>query len=70
MTRAQRAFEAWATAQWGHMASVPHNAWLGFEAAFNQQQAKIDRLMLEFCPQEMSDEQHAEWEASQRRAKQ
>ncbi len=31
-------------------------------------QAEIDRLMLEFCPGEMSAEQMATWEASQRRA--
>jgi hypothetical protein len=27
----------------------------------NAKQARIDALMLEFCPDEMSDEQKAEW---------
>lgn len=31
-------------------------------------QAEIDRLMLEFCPDEMTEEQKAEWAARQRPA--
>lgn len=38
------------------------------DAALAAKQAKIDSLMLEFCPNEMTDEQMATWEASQRRA--
>jgi len=29
-------------------------------------QAKIDRLMLEYCPEEMTPEQTAEWDKSSR----
>src|SRR5688500_547471 len=34
--------------------------------AIEAKQAKIDALMLEFCPGEMSAEQRAEWEKHQR----
>lgn len=37
-------------------------------ACMASKQAEIDRLMLEFCPAEMSKEQMANWEAHQRRA--
>lgn len=37
-------------------------------SALNSKQAKIDALMLEFCPGEMSAEQRAEWAANQRAA--
>ena len=30
-------------------------------AAWNFQQAKIDQLMLEYCPKEMTEDQVAEW---------
>lgn len=33
----------------------------------NAKQAEIDRLMLEFCPGEMTEAQMKTWEASQRR---
>lgn len=36
------------------------------ELLVNSMQAEIDRLMLEFCPDEMTPEQLATWEASQR----
>lgn len=36
-----------------------------FKAAFNSQQAIIDRLMLEYCPKEMTQLQMSEWENSQ-----
>lgn len=34
-----------------------------------RKQAEIDRLMLEYCPDEMTAEQLAEWSAHQRPAK-
>lgn len=37
-------------------------------AAAAAQQAEIDRLMLEFCPEEMAPEQLANWAAHQRPA--
>lgn len=36
------------------------------KAAWDHQQATIDRLMLEFCPDEMTGEQVQAWEASQK----
>ena len=38
------------------------------EAALNAKQAEIDRLMLEYCPDEMTIEQVKEWERHQRPA--
>ncbi len=38
------------------------------QAEINAKQAEIDRLMLEFCPDEMTEEQKAEWAARQRPA--
>lgn len=35
------------------------------EAAWNCQQATIDRLMLEFCPEEMTEKQFNEWKIHQ-----
>ncbi|MES2730012.1 MAG: hypothetical protein V4621_07980 [Pseudomonadota bacterium] len=37
------------------------------QRAVQAKQAEIDRLMLEFCPGEMTAEQMAEWERHQRR---
>lgn len=37
-----------------------------FEAAWDHQQAEIDRLMMEFCPDEMTAAQVASWEEHQR----
>lgn len=31
------------------------------KAAWDSQQAKIDRLMLEYCPDEMTEQQKKEW---------
>lgn len=42
--------------------------WEGYQAAHKAQQAAIDRLMLEFCPDEMTAEQVATWGASQKRS--
>lgn len=41
----------------------------GERAGEARQQAKIDALMLEFCPDEMTPEQLTRWEAHQRAAK-
>lgn len=41
-------------------------AWEAWQAAWGSQQAEIDRLMLEFCPDEMTPEQVAEWAAHQK----
>lgn len=35
--------------------------WAAWQAAWDVQQAAIDRLMLEYCPDEMTPEQIAEW---------
>ncbi len=42
-------------------------AWEAYQAAHNAQQAEIDRLMLEHCPNEMSKEQVDEWAKHQKR---
>lgn len=42
-----------------------YDAWC---AAYNMQQAEIDRLMLEFCPGEMTSQQIKEWGNAQKRA--
>lgn len=41
-------------------------AYLAAKEAWDCQQAAIDRLMLEFCPDEMTPEQLEEWEKHQR----
>ena len=44
------------------------NDWISAEEharVVSSMQAKIDELMLEFCPGEMTDEQLAEWERHQ-----
>lgn len=51
-----QADECWST-QNGLIAAI--------EAAINAKQAEIDLLMLEFCPERMTEEQIAEWEAHQ-----
>jgi hypothetical protein len=38
------------------------------KARLAEAQAEIDRLMLEFCPSEMDEEQMANWAAHQRAA--
>jgi hypothetical protein len=40
--------------------------WLTWQAARAPLQAKIDALMLEYCPDEMTPEQIDEWERHQR----
>jgi len=37
-----------------------------FEKRCNSQQAKIDSLMIEFCPDEMTDEQISEYSINQK----
>lgn len=37
------------------------------EIELDRRQAKIDGLMLEFCPEEMTQEQRANWSANQKR---
>ena len=36
------------------------------KAAWDYQQAKIDALMLEYCPEEMTEDQLEEWKKSQK----
>jgi hypothetical protein len=68
------AFDSWAD-EWlkdvHPVSAAAHRrvARIGFIAAWGMQQAAIDRLMLEHCPGEMTPEQLAEWEQSQRAAK-
>lgn len=40
-----------------------------WDAAWQMQQAKIDRLMIEYCPDEMTKEQLLEWAKHQRVAR-
>lgn len=40
-------------------------AWEAWRTAWAMQQAKIDRLMLEYCPDEMMQDQLAEFERNQ-----
>ena len=54
-----------ALAKVNELGTVGAMKWLA-KAVHAAQQAEIDRLMLEFCPNEMSKEQMATWEASQR----
>ena len=39
--------------------------WAAWKAAWDSQQARIDALMLEHCPDEMTPEQMAEWSKHQ-----
>lgn len=41
--------------------------WECYQAAYNLQQATIDRIMLEFCPGEMTNEQIDAWAKAQKR---
>lgn len=41
------------------------NVVLAIAAAFTAQQAKIDALMLEYCPDEMTEHQRQQWEQHQ-----
>jgi hypothetical protein len=53
--------------------AVVEGFWQAFQhahkLAWNAQQAEIDRLMLEYCPDEMTAEQLAEWGKHQRRVR-
>lgn len=44
-----------------------HRMWNAYQAAHNAQQATIDRLMLEFCPGEMTNEQIDDWAKHQKK---
>ena len=44
-----------------YMLAAAQAAWTAYKAAWDCQQAEIDRLMLEHCPDEMSPRQLAEW---------
>lgn len=46
-----------------HMKEAMRSA---FQTAWDHQQAEIDRLMMEFCPDEMTAAQVASWEEHQR----
>lgn len=48
------------------IAGEGYNAEEVWDAAWNLQQAKIDRLMLEYCPDEMTKEQLLKWAKHQR----
>lgn len=58
-------FESWAKS--AGISTAGYIPWQAYQAAHNAQQAIIDRLMLEWCPDEMSKEQMAAWESAQRR---
>lgn len=45
---------------------LKHNVEQFAIAIWNHQQAQIDELMIEFCPEAMSDEQWEEWKKHQR----
>jgi hypothetical protein len=74
MARSRWPDMSFARTGWGDGYDVPHvyNMWTGYVARAEQDkvatedaQAEIDRLMLEFCPAEMTGEQIARWEAAQ-----
>lgn len=50
----------------GSAPPVPADYAAGFAAAWDMQQATIDRLMLEHCPAEMTPEQFQQWIDRQR----
>ena len=71
------AFERWcSTAGYSAVRMLPgsdvynsrttQELWLAWSAAWDCQQASIDRLMLEYCPDEMTPSQKAAWEANQK----
>ena len=45
-----------------------HQIIADIKALIGEKQAEIDRLMLEFCPDEMTPQQVREWEQNQRLA--
>src|SRR5688572_27774244 len=73
----QDSFEAWIKSDWpevdltrlpsgNYRIKSTQDKWEGYRAAWSCQQASIDRLMLEFCPDEMGDEQMRKWLGAQR----
>lgn len=80
MNKAQQDFTKWAEQDWwgwaikaaleGDTERYPDiiQAWEAYQAAHNAQQAIIDKLMLEFCPGEMTQEQVDEWAKHQKQA--
>lgn len=65
MSRSRRAdaYKLWWRAQ-SAKGDPAKNPWLSrdaYYAAWDAQQAKIDRLMLEHCPDEMTADQKEEW---------
>lgn len=65
MSERDKAFAAWKVAN-PQYHFVTGRDWMAWCAAWDMQQAQIDRLMLEFCPDEMSQEQLDEWAKHQR----
>lgn len=74
----RESFESWALTIWlpevitvgedgQYVIEVMEEQWLAFQAAYNMQQAVIDLLMLEWCPNEMTEGQVAEWAKHQQR---
>jgi len=61
-------FENWWQERGGKEESKPFQIVVkeDVKAAWDYQQAKIDRLMLEYCPNEMTEAQLVEWESHQR----
>ncbi len=70
------AFEAWFSegGKWpaavrrsgdAYVLAAAQAAWTAYKAAWDCQQAEIDRLMLEWCPDEMTPRQMAEWATHQ-----
>lgn len=77
MNTRNSAFEAWHRAEFpndplvwddlhGYVRESARNRLAGWIAAYDMQQAQIDRLMLEFCPDEMTPSQRKRWAESQR----
>jgi hypothetical protein len=74
----RESFESWAASKgfnidsWDMLmydSSDTNTAWEGWQVAYKMQQAEIDRLMLEFCPGEMTQEQIDEWKKHQKCAR-
>lgn len=69
MTQDELNFRAWAVKQVANvnnLESLLHAAWM---TATEIKQAELDRLMLEYCPQEMEPEQISNWYKHQALAK-
>ena len=76
MNKIQQNFELWASCRGINLNKAGDTdfytevktayAWAGYEEAHKAQQATIDRLMLEYCPNEMTQEQKDEWASHQR----